>query len=182
MGRAWWKTGLVVVLGILVLAGLGGYGYYRYQYPYGRTHQCSRAILLALIQYAGDHGEKFPAGEATPEASLCLLYRTGYSNAEFLAGRAKSPAVAKKILEGGGLLGPDTCDWHYTEGLTHNDSSEIAILWGKSSLGHVGQNLHGGHEVGFIDGHVEVIPADKWEAFLAEQAELLARRKQPAND
>jgi hypothetical protein len=153
-----------------------------YEYPYGRTHRCSRALLLSLIQYAGDHDDKLPTGGATPEASLCVLYKEGYVDADALAGRgmsAESLKVARKILESGGVLGPDTCDWHYVDGIGHDGDASIALFWGKSDLGHVGQRLHGGHEVAFNDGHVQVIPAGRWKEFLGEQEKLVAEyRKQ----
>ena len=174
-----------VLLGCLatfLLLALMAYGWYRYRYPYGYTHCCTIAMWFDFRQYAEEHGGKFPAGEATPEASLSLLYRTVHTPDFFLAGRAKSWKAAKKILESGRLLGPDTCDWHYVEGLTVADDWRIAILWDKSSLGHTGQRLNGGHEVTRLDGCPEVISAEKWEAFLSEQRDLLARRSQQAKE
>jgi hypothetical protein len=177
---ALWVAGAAVVL---AAAGYGiYYGLERYEYPYGRTHRCTRMLWFDLRQYAEEHDGKYPAGEATPEASLSLLYRTNHVRPEDLAGRAKSAEVARKILESGGLLGPDTCDWHYVEGLTLADEWDIAIMWDKSSLGHTGQRLHGGHEVMRLMGIVEVIPAEKWDEFLAEQKELLARRSPQAKE
>ena len=65
------------------------------------------------------------------------------------------------------------------EGLNHNADANIAVFWGKADLGHTGENLHGGHEVAFNDGHVTVIPANRWKAFLEEQDKLVAEyRKQ----
>ena len=179
--------GVFILLAAAAVAVIGRYCWLRYEYPYGMTHRCSRSLLLSLTFYADDHGGKYPAGEATPEASFSLLYREMKEPAEFLAGRAKTKEeveTAKKILESGGLLGPDTCDWRYVEGLDDNAPWGVALFWGKSDLGHVGQRLHGGHEVAFNGGHIEVIPASRWKEFLAEQermvAEYLAEKKKDA--
>ena len=69
--------------------------------------------------YADLHDGHFPAGGGCPEASLSLLYRGEFGMGGWiLCGKTKSPEVAQEILERGELLGPDTCDWHYVEGLT----------------------------------------------------------------
>ena len=171
----WKKIVLGCLTGLVVVVG-GMYGKYRYEYPYGRTHCCTIGMWFDLRAYAESHEGRFPTGESTPEASLSLLYKAEHSLPDWLAGRAKSGEVAKKILESGGLLGPQTCDWHYVEGLTWDDDDQIAILWDKSSLGHTGYRLNGGHEVLRLRGLPEVIRADKWKEFLAEQAQLLAQR------
>jgi len=167
---------LAISLVVIVFGLLGLYGYRRYIYPYGPTHRCTRLMWFMLTDYASAHEGRFPRGELTPEASLSLLYREGVLDAATLAGRAKSVEVAKRILESGELLGPDTCDWHYVEGLTWDDNWQLAILWDKSSLGHTGHRLHGGHEIVRLYGVTEIVPADKWDAFLAEQAKLHAAR------
>jgi hypothetical protein len=167
---------LLGVLAVAAVLALGAYGWYRYEYPYGRGHRgCCRFLLSSLLMYAGDHDDKFPSGGATPEASLCVLYREKYVDAGTLVGWTESPDAARRSVESGGVLAPDTCDWHYVEGVNHDADSTIAIFWSKSSIGHTGKNLHGGHQVGFNDGHVEVVRAERWEAFLAEQKELVAR-------
>lgn len=148
-----------------------------YKYPYGPSQCCLRMILMAMRPYADDNDGRYPAGLATPEASLSLLYRGGYEYPYNLRGKTVPEKVVRDMLENGGLLGPDTCGWHYVEGLTLLDSSDIAIIWDKIGLGHNGQRLPaGGHEVGFVDLHLEVIPAKDWDRFLAEQRDLVARR------
>jgi hypothetical protein len=159
---------------IVAIPVAGFWGYQRYRYPYGPSRFCSREMVFALREYAQDHGGRYPAGESSPEASLSLLYPE-YIDALPLAGRAKSAERAREILESGGLLGPDSCDWHYVEGLTDNAPSEIAIIWCRSSVGHQGQRLNGGHEVVYLDGRPDEIPAEEWDAFLAEQERLVAQ-------
>src|SRR5262249_49896873 len=117
----------------------------------------------------------FPAGGRTPEASLGLLYPR-HADANLLRGKTVPLAVAQAALEGGGL-GPDTCGWHYVEGLRTEDDPGLALVWDKAGLGHNGQRLSGGHWVIFVDGSIEYIPGSRWEAFLQEQKGLLAQRK-----
>ena len=160
--------------GVIVLVAV----YFRFMYPHGPHPACARALKLALVFYAHDHDGKFPAGEATPEASLSLLYPE-YASAEILAGKRKSVKIAERILASGGRLSPETCDWHYVEGLTDSDYSEIAIFWDKSNLDHAGRRMFdGSHEVFRIRSvSPEYIPASRWADFLAEQQRLLAARE-----
>ena len=153
----------------------------RPRYPYGPSHCCIKGMMFALLDYADAHERFFPAGEVTPEASLSLLYREGFIDAETLRGKTVPEDVTRAILENGGLLGPDTTGWHYVEGLTRNDDRRIAILWDEVGLGHNGQVTHdGGREVVFVDGSIEWISGKDWDAFLKEQEKLLANRTERA--
>lgn len=151
------------------------------RYPYGPSHCCIKGMMSALLDYADAHERFFPAGEATPEASLSLLYREGFIDAETLRGKTVPEDVVRAILEKGELLGPDTTGWHYVEGLTLNDDRRIAILWDEVGLGHNGEvTRDGGREVVFVDGSIEWIPGKDWDAFLKEQERLLAARTERA--
>jgi hypothetical protein len=125
--------------------------------------------------YAEENNGLFPAGQSSPEASLSLLYRAQSVPAEVLRGKTVPEGVVEKILRGGGVLGPDTCGWHYVEGLNTNDDLRIALIWDKVGLGHDGQNMNC-HEVLFLNGERQFIPKSRWDSFLAEQSELLANR------
>jgi hypothetical protein len=117
----------IVVLCIftLLLAG-GGWLYYRWVYPYGWSHSCDKGLMFALHQYAEDHGGAYPTGKATPEASLSLLYPK-YANEYLLQGKTVPIDLVKATLERQGWLGPDTCGWHYVEGLTLDDDRRLAL-------------------------------------------------------
>jgi hypothetical protein len=102
-----------------------------------------------------------------------LLYRTVEADANLLRGKSVPEAIVKEILERGELLGPETCGWHYVEGLHHNDDHRLAIFWDKEGLGHNGERLiDGGHTVWFLNSDHPQITAEQWPQFLAEQAEL----------
>jgi hypothetical protein len=81
------------------------------------------------------------------------------------------------ILERGDLLGPDTCGWHYVEGLTKSDDTRIAIVWDKAGLDHNGRDLKGGHSVWLLGGSERIVPAKEWPKFLETQKELMAERE-----
>ena len=172
--------GIVLVV-VATLLG-AAYGLYRYTFPYGWSHCCLIGLGFALRDYATENGGHFPAGAGCPEASLSLLYRGNYGiDGSILCGKTKSADAAQKILEGGGLLGPDTCDWHYVEGLTLADNPQLAIVWDKVGLGHNGQRLsEGGHSVWRLDGGDEIIPGSEWPQFLEEQERLMAARTDAA--
>lgn len=168
---------LMASFGFAMFLFASGWGLYAWRYPYGWSHCCDKGISLGLVSYAHANGGCFPSGEATPEASLSLLYPK-YIEAEILRGKTIRGDDAFKLLESGRRLTPETCDWHYVEGLTNRDDGRIAIFWDKVGLGHNGERLAGGgHSVGFVNGHTEIISAADWPAFLKEQKELLAARK-----
>jgi hypothetical protein len=139
---------LAIVLAILVTLVGAPYALYRYLYPYGYKHACLMMLGMSLNRYAECHDGHFPKGGNSPEASLSLLYREHYEDAYILSGKTKSAEVAERILQGGGLLDPETCDWHYVEGLTLCDDPRLAIIWDKVGLNHVaGRLAHGGHSI-----------------------------------
>jgi hypothetical protein len=162
---------LALTLGVLA------YGYYRYRYPYGWSHCCDKCLMLALHQYAEDHGGAYPAGGATPEASLSLLYPT-YADAELLRGKTVPVELVKERLQRGERLTPESCGWLYVEGLTLKDDRRIALLWDKAGLGHFGErDSDGGRTVLLVNLGYEYIAGAEWTKFLAEQESLLAERE-----
>ena len=174
---------LTIVL--VVIAALFGaaYGWYCYNYPFGRTHCCLKGIGIALEMYAEKYGGHYPAGGGCPEASLSLLYKySGFGiGGNYLCGKTKSAEAAQEILEAGGLLGPDTCDWHYLEGLTTSDDNRLALVWDKVGLDHFGGRLsRGGHSIWRLHDGEEIIPGSEWPAFLEEQERLMAARREAA--
>ncbi len=175
------KKIILAGLALIVLVSGGIALWVKYRYPYGRYHICHTQIILALKIYANDHGGAYPAGEESPEASLSLLYRESILKAPvLLAGKAGDPGVAKKILEAGKLLGPESCNWHYVEGLCENDPATVAVLWDKvPGLGHNCERMaDDGREVVFLGGQGRYIPGTNWPAFLAEQKQIVSRIKE----
>jgi len=176
-----WRRRSLVVLGVIAIVAAVLYGvgraYWYWQFPYGMSHCCDIGLVGTLQNYAHDHGGAFPSGEETPEASLSLLYPK-YANANLLRGKTVPLETVEEILDSGQLLGPETCGWHYVEGLTLKDDTHIAILWDKIGLGHNGERLpEGGHYVVFLTGYREYIPESEWPAFLEKQEELLRQRR-----
>ena len=170
-------AGVAILIGALVGAVRL---YLHWLYPYGRSHCCDTALWLDLQNYAASHGGAFPAGEATPEASLSLLYPK-HADANLLRGKIAPLVDVEAALKKNGRLGPSTCGWHYVEGLTTSDDGGIAIAWDKVGLGHNGERLsQGDHTVLFLNGRSEQITGDRWQAFLEEQQKLLASRTRAA--
>jgi hypothetical protein len=133
--------------------------------------------MFVLEDYAGTHGGRYPAGEATPEASLSLLYPK-YADANLLRGKTVPQDVVEDLLKQGKRLGPETCGWHYVEGLTVRDDHKLALLWDKIGLGHNGQRLpEGGHYVIFVGYQIKYISGAEWPEFMKKQEELLAKRR-----
>ena len=174
--RIWWRLtrAALVVLGVLGCLIAGCYAWRKHEYPYGISHACDKGLYLDLSNYAERHEGNFPTGELTPEASLSLIHREyGEYAADLLCGKRLHASETRKILEGGQLLGPDTCGWNYVEGLRKDDDRRLALFWDKDGLTHNGGRIpEGGHIVHFVDGDHPLIPAAKWADFLREQEEL----------
>jgi hypothetical protein len=175
---------LISAAGILG-ALIAGYSLYRHvKYPYGWSHSCDKTLLLALQEYAEDHGGAFPAGESSSEASLSLLYPKYVHGdleyaSEILRGKTISKEIVKDRLSKGERLSPKTCGWHYVEGLRTDDDGRLALVWDKIGLGHNGERLpRGGHWVVFVNTSIEYIPECDWDAFVKEQERLILAQKE----
>jgi hypothetical protein len=172
---------VMIILGIIGVLAIAIGISYKTTYPYGWSHCCIDVMMFSLEQYAEEHGGHYPTGEISPEASLSLLCRSNYLDAYTIRGMTVSEKVVQTIFEKGRLLGPDTCGWHYTDGLTRADDQRIALLYCKEPLGHNGQKTKdGGRQVVFVGGNIEWISGDKWPSFLQEQSDLMAKRSDSA--
>lgn len=160
-----------LAIAVVILVLFAGYSRHRWRqiYPYGWSHCCDKQLYLSLMNYADAHGGRFPAGEATPEASLSLLYPD--VDANVLRGRIIPEEKVQAILSAGGKLTPSTCGWHYVEGLSINDNPDLALFWCKKPLGHNGQSLNG-FEVFTVGLDKRFVPQADWDAFLADQQKL----------
>ena len=165
-----------IVATLMVLAAIGLAGF-RWRYPHGRSHCCIKLVRLALEAYADSHGGRYPGGQSCPEASLGLLYREGLLDAEILRGKSIPAATVRRVLGSGELLSPETCGWHYVEGLSKSDDKRIAVLWDKVGLAHNGQRTRrGSREVLLRDGTIIWVVSSEWAAFLSQQNELIKNR------
>jgi len=126
--------------------------------------------------YAKEHDEWLPHGETTPEASLGLLAKFDPPIVFLLGGKHIPKEVAAQAFTNG-TFGPDTCGWHYVEGLRIDDDPDIAIAWDKvTRLGHNGERRQGlMHEVVFVGGFTRYIAEDMWPEFVKEQKGKLER-------
>ena len=172
------KRGLLVAAVLVVILGASGFAYHRYRYPYGWSHSCDKQLAMILLQHAEQHDGWFPRGEESPEASLSLLSRDDPMLVELLRGKTAPVEAVRERLASGQLLTPDTCGWHYVEGLRKDDDPKLALFWDKIGLGHNGERLeNGGHNVGFVNGEARFVSGGEWDAFLEDQARLRAAIK-----
>ncbi len=173
--RAFLSIVFVILLGVAI-----GFGLYHYRFPYGWSHCCDILLGRALVDYAEDHGGRFPSGGGSPEASLSLLY-SNYADANLLRGKTVPLETVERALSTNGKLGPESCGWHYVEGLSLSDDPRIAIVWDKVGLGHNGQRPeNGGHSIIRADGMRDFVSGSAWPKFLQEQQELLSHRSDHA--
>jgi hypothetical protein len=170
-----------IIFGIIVALVIAGGVYQKSKFPYGWSHCCIIIMQQMLEQYSTEHTGHFPTGGTSPEASLSLLCQSNNLDAYTIRGMTVPEDTARKILDAGGLLGPDSCGWHYTDGLTLADDPRIALLYCKQALGHNGQKTpDGGRQVVFVGGNIRWISGSNWPSFLEEQNELLSKRSDRA--
>ena len=179
MKKGWSIIGRRVGIPVIVIAvvTLAGYSWHHRMYPYGGSHCCIIAMNFALMEYAETHEGRFPQGESSPEASLSLLYKDHLTDANTLRGMTVSEKTTRRVLESGQLLTASSCGWHYVEGLTKSDNSQLALLWCKEPLDHDGRHdQSGARQVIRVDGSTDSVSAAKWSKFLEIQNQLIQNR------
>jgi hypothetical protein len=170
------KRIFLILVSVIALGIAAEQIWWHYTFPYGWSHCCDIQLGSALEQYAEEHGGHFPSGGDCPEASLSLLY-SNYADANLLRGKIVPVDIVERALATKGKLGPDSCGWHYVEGLTLSDDPRIAIVWDKVGLGHNGQRLkNGGHSIILANGFRDFVSGARWPQFLEEQKQLLSHR------
>lgn len=172
------KAGFVAICFVVIAFTSGiAKSYRKWTYPYGWSHCCIIQMKDGLEYYAQVNNGRFPAGETCPEASLGLIYRVHGVDGNTLRGMTAPEEVVVSLLNRGEKLGPDSCGWHYVEGLTIADNPSLAMLWCKLPLTHNGaRSGDGGREVVYLSGAIDWISGDKWPEFLRVQADLMNQR------
>jgi hypothetical protein len=159
-----------------------------FSFYYVRTHplvfnesflehaHCIKAATLSLRIYADDHHGRFP------------FHTNGYADALLLVADAWLPsftgpsynaAVLERARQTGQHVPESACGRVYVQGLTDEDSPNIALLFDKvPSPGdhrHLFSRLHAPlvREVGMLDGSMRTIKESVWPAFAKQQIELL---------
>lgn len=172
--RRWFLVTLIV---IAVVAGGVGF-WFRESFPYGHSHSCSKALAGGLLIYANDHEGWFPHGGRTPEESLSLACTNG--DPYLLQGMLRGKHLPQSVVDGAfardKVLSPESCGWHYVEGLRENDDPELAVGWDKTvGLGHNGNRMRGlEHEVWTVEGSTHLISKVAWPKLVERQRQLLA--------
>jgi hypothetical protein len=172
------KKLLLILVGILMLTIAGGKIWLRYKFPYGYSHSCSAGLGIGLRMYADNHEGWLPHGQTTPEESLGLLAKDDMTTAMWVLGGKNVPhKTLEAALAPGGVFSPESCGWHYIEGLREDDDPQIAVVWDKvTGLGHNGERRRGlAHEVVLLDcSHTYIFQA-QWPQFIADEKERLAK-------
>lgn len=158
------------------------YGYYRYKFPYGSTHRCSKNLVSMLYGYAQDHEGHYPKADDDRQLGLDkLLEGMPLEILGLVVGKAGDLAEAERFYKKNGYLLKDHSSWHYVSGLTTADVGR-ALAWDKIPLNHNGMRTAGNpREVIMVEGCVDQINESQWEDFLKNQ-EQLAKKKPYLNE
>jgi hypothetical protein len=174
--RRWW---LGPLLGLPV-AAVFAVAYARaHPLVFMGTHaHCIKQAGLALLNYAAQHGGRFPySAKGYPDA---LLLDEDFFHA--LTGPGYDPAALLDAKQEGRELREEECGRVYVQGLTTRGSSDLAVLFDKLPT------PGGDHcalpvrlwaplarEVCMADGSMTVVPESEWPQFAAGQVELLVK-------
>ena len=144
-----WMKWVAVMSAVVVVLFVATFIGHRHHYPYGWSHCCDKQLMAALMNFADQNDGWFPKGEASPEASLSLLYRDDPASVSenCLRGKIVPEDAVRARLKAGELLTPETCGWHYVEGLTsiaivtpfnlgRSDTGETLINWSRLGVPH----------------------------------------------
>jgi hypothetical protein len=177
--RGWcWKLPLILA-SLVVIVAVGGRAYHRYKFPYGYSHACAKGLSLALRIHAGSHDGWLPHGGTTPEASLGLLAKEDLNTALWVLPGKNLPraAVHAALTNEAIAFGPESCGWHYVEGLREDDDPEIVVAWDKTvGLDHNGGRQMGlAHECVWLSGSTSFASTAEWEQLIGRQKEKLAK-------
>lgn len=153
---------------LLVVASVA-YGYYRYKYPYGSTHRCSKSLAGLLEEYANSHDGNYPQPERSDQLGLERLLDANLEDSdhllELVVGKAGDLSEARKFYAEHGYLKPEHSSWHYVTGLSATDKGR-ALAWDKIPLTHNGMRVsYNPREVIMVGGMVNQVNADSWEQF-----------------
>jgi len=138
-----------------------------------------KQIMLALIQYAGDHDDKYPE-------TLGILLKERYLNTHkvFICPSSGRGGQFRSVFPPGNLADlpleelrkiDELADFVLVKGVSHADDADTIIIYEKNGA-HGGE----GRNVGFNDGHVKWYPEHEFQRLLAAQNERLARKRPPA--
>ena len=153
---------------LLVLASVA-YGYYRFKYPYGSTHRCSKSLAGFLEEYAINHDGNYPQPERADQLGLDRLLGADLGDSgdflELVVGKAGDLFEAREFYAEHGYLKPEHSSWHYVTGLSAADKGR-ALAWDKIPLTHNGMRVsYNPREVIMVGGMVNQVNADSWVQF-----------------
>jgi hypothetical protein len=140
---------------------------------------CIKGAGLALRTYALDHHGNFPSDTNGFGNALLLLVKGDYSSIGEITGPGDGGAVFRDALKTGAPIPEEKCSRVYIQGLSDQNSPQIAILFDKKSC-RGGDHFRSPwgprlREVSLLDGSMQVIPEKNWPLFSSNQVELLVQ-------
>ena len=172
------------VLGLTAVAVLFG-AYYVKSHPlvfneslWEHAH-CMPQASLSLRTYALDHGGRFPYSTSGYGDALLLMTNEMANFWGGFTGPGYDSKVFAEAARTGRHIPEHACGRVYIQGLSDTNDPGIALLFDKvaAPADHCNfpRRLWAGftRDVGFVDGHWETIPAEKWAAFSRQQVDLL---------
>ncbi|GIX50487.1 MAG: hypothetical protein KatS3mg132_681 [Limisphaera sp.] len=152
-------------------------------FPFGHRACVLPCLMAGLMNYASEHGGRFPDGCASARDCLRLLVPK-YVPAEILAGLSGDRLRLFQELHAGHNISEEASSLVYWPGFRWDNDPHLAIVWDRTPgvNGSGRRSWPGSHAVGYADGRIAQIPASRWRDFLVEQEKLRARLRVGGNN
>jgi len=102
----------LIVAAVLGVAVGCLYGYYRYKFPYGSVHRCSKTLATLLNSYAQDHEGHFPQADDVRQLGMEKVLDAEGTHLDLVVGKAGDLAEAERFYKKNGYLLKDHSSWH----------------------------------------------------------------------
>ena len=92
----------LIVAAVLGVAVGCLYGYYRYKFPYGSVHRCSKTLATLLNSYAQDHEGHFPQADDVRQLGMEKVLDAEGTHLDLVVGKAGDLAEAERFYKKNG--------------------------------------------------------------------------------
>ncbi len=167
----------------MVAAGLGAWYVKSHPLVFNESlwehAHCMPQASLSLRTYALDHGGRFPYSTSGYGDALLLMTNEMGNFWGGFTGPGYDSRVFAEAARTGRHIPDHACGRVYVQGLSDTNDPGIALLFDKIAAPADHCNFprrlwaRFTRDVGFVDGHWETIPAEKWPAFSRQQVDLL---------
>lgn len=182
-----WAVRILVSIGLLFVIGCAGILAVGLLNPFHAHEHCMKNAGLSLMQYASEHGGKFPFHtNGYGDALLLMLDESSKEEARLFTAPGDDGTLLREHLKSGADVPEMRCTRSYVQGLSETNNPEITLLFdryptrgGDHFRRPWGPKLR---EVWMLGGGHRVIPEKNWPKFQEQQLNLLVEEGMPRSE